>query len=88
MTKTLLAMVFSCLMTVGLAGCGSSSSTDELIADTCNKMDTCGFMTASECKKSASSESSSSTAAQRDAAKKCLEESCDEFVACLATIPE
>lgn len=91
MTKTLLAMAFSCLMTVGMAGCGGGGdSTSDIISDMCNKMDSCGYlqgvMTVSDCKKMgeevAKQGGEEPTAAEKDAAKACLAKSCEEFATC------
>ena len=96
MTKTLFAMVFSCFMVVGLAGCGSSSSDDtaSLVTDMCNKMDTCGFltkddtgMTMAQCKSMADASSGdTASASQKSAVKACLSKSCTEFVSCISAI--
>jgi hypothetical protein len=89
MTKSLFAMVFSCLMIVGLAGCGSGGDdTADLVSDMCNKMDSCGYlkdtgMTVSDCKKLAdTSGGKAPTTAEKDAARACIAKSCTEFMTC------
>jgi hypothetical protein len=87
MKKTLIAMVFSGLMAVGMVGCGSSDS--DLVSDMCNKMDSCGYLegtTVSECKKEGNDGVGDATSAEKDAARKCLSKSCTEFVSCIAGI--
>jgi hypothetical protein len=91
MTKTLLAMAFSCLMTVGLAGCGSSSSTSDTASKVCDKMKSCGLLDADglkECKAEAKDEADTATSSQIDAANKCLSKDCTEFLTCVMSIGE
>jgi hypothetical protein len=93
MKKTLCVMAFSCLMAVGMAGCGGGGDdTSDIISDLCNKLDSCGYlpdmgMTLSECKSTASSESGEATSAEKDAARACLaKSSCEAFVTCVASM--
>jgi hypothetical protein len=90
MKKTLCAVAFSCLMAVGMAGCGGGGdSTSDIINDMCKRMDSCGYlssmgMTVSQCKSMGSSESGEATAAEKDAARACLAKaSCEEFSTCI-----
>jgi hypothetical protein len=91
MTKTLLAMVFSCLMVVGLAGCGSSSSASDTASKICDKMNSCGLLDADglkECKAEAKDGTDTATSTQIDAANKCLSKECTEFLTCVMSIQE
>jgi hypothetical protein len=85
MKKTLSAMLFSCLLSAGMMGCGSSSGSD-LVADICEKQASCGYIDASQvsaCKKEAKARVDRLSAAQKDALSKCVPLSCYEFATCL-----
>ncbi len=94
MKKTLGAMIFSCLMVVGLAGCGGDDdSTSSLISQTCEKMDECDTlsgMTVSQCKEIADALKGGTepSSEEKAAVKACLEKSCEEFAVCSGSMAD